>query len=134
MNIMRDFLSEIFPLLFAGLAILIFRHIKILLSSSKMANDMPQPDDDETTNSQPRNIFSEIFPQMEVLKSAPQPEKRKEALQTKRKKEEPKITMSHPKQQTESAKKKDAHERISIKTKSEAKRAFIYSEIFNRKY
>lgn len=95
---------------------------------------MPQPDDDETTNSQPRNIFSEIFPQMEVLKSAPQPEKRKEALQTKRKKEEPKITMSHPKQQTESAKKEDARERISIKTKSEAKRAFIYSEIFNRKY
>lgn len=33
-----------------------------------------------------------------------------------------------------SSEKKPAEARISMKTKSEAKRAFIYSEIFNRKY
>lgn len=62
----------------------------------------------------------------------PKPKKRMPKRTVPSKKEPVRTTSGAPVQQK--AEKETQKERITIKSGSEAKRAFIYSEIFNRKY
>lgn len=62
----------------------------------------------------------------------PKPKKRMPKRTVPSKKEPVRTTSGAPVQQE--AEKETQKERITIKSGSEAKRAFIYSEIFNRKY
>lgn len=62
----------------------------------------------------------------------PKPKKRMPKRTVPSKKEPVRTTSGAPVQQE--AEKENKKERITIKDSSEAKRAFIYSEIFNRKY
>ena len=90
-------------------------------------------------------LFGEEFPEVEVLESQPQPEvvaampeKRPVKPKQKRGGASKPVSQPQPVRPVEDGKddKKPASEGrlVRLNNKSEAKRAFIYSEIFNRKY
>ena len=83
-------------------------------------------------NKLPRGVMGEAFPTIEPVEEKepfvveqPRPRKRKNSAPAPR----PVQKASAPKEAPAAQK-----ERFAIKTKSDAKRAIIYSEIFNRKY
>ena len=90
-------------------------------------------------------LFGEEFPEVEVLESQPQPEvvaampeKRPVKPKQKRGGASKPVSQTQPVRPVEEEKDdtKPASEGrlVRLNNKSEAKRAFIYSEIFNRKY
>ena len=76
--------------------------------------------------------FEQAPPQVIYVEPEPKPKKRMPKRTVPSKKEPVRTTSGAPVQQK--AEKETQKERITIKSGSEAKRAFIYSEIFNRKY
>ena len=90
--------------------------------------------------------FGDSFPDVEILEPAQDASGHVAALPKSRRKVSPDVassatTTAAPKDKaaaavaTEPASPKESHTRaVSLSTKSEAKRAFLYSEIFNRKY
>lgn len=81
----------------------------------------------------PQSPVEDTFPQIEILEPVVQPEKSamkrpKNAINRHKVPSVPKSVKAE-----EPARQKQ-RQRISMKTKSDAKRAFLYSEIFNRKY
>lgn len=76
--------------------------------------------------------FEQAPQQVIYVEPEPKPKKRMRKRTVPSKKEPVRTTSGAPVQQE--AEKEAQKERITIKSGSEAKRAFIYSEIFNRKY
>lgn len=83
----------------------------------------------------PQEVLEDMFPDitMEGSEEAMPQNIEKPAPIRKRKpmKKEPELRTKHPVVPTETPKQE---KKISLNTRQEAKRAFIYSEIFNRKY
>lgn len=92
----------------------------------------------------PRGVMGEAFPTVETYKMEPQPfttqrDGRSKSKGQSRKKKSvqatiiapPVDTAAQPVEEDTAASKKES---FAIKSKSDAKRAIIYSEIFNRKY
>lgn len=104
----------------------------VISTMRKLYSTAPPPDDELSGE-----IVDEAFPVFEAL--APQTTTRK-----KKKRKviaEPSNTVAlrsavvdEKTDKPQREQKTDAQERVAIKTKSEAKRAIIYAEIFNRKY
>lgn len=89
-----------------------------------------------TEDKQPRGALGEVFPMLEALAQEPveHPQKQKSTKKQVRTTAPvvEKASMSRPSVTEPVA--VDKKERFTIKGKSDAKKAIIYSEIFNRKY
>lgn len=94
-------------------------------------------------NKLPRGVMGEAFPTIEPVEEKepfvverPRPRKRKNSAPAPRPVQKASVAPSAAVTQSPAPKEAPAaqKERFAIKTKSDAKRAIIYSEIFNRKY
>ena len=92
-------------------------------------------------NKLPRGVMGEAFPTIEPVEEPfvveqPRPRKRKNSAPAPRPVQKASVAPSAAVTPSPDPKEAPAaqKERFAIKTKSEAKRAIIYSEIFNRKY
>lgn len=94
-------------------------------------------------NKLPRGVMGEAFPTIEPVEEEepfvveqPRPRKRKNSAPAPRPVQKASVAPSATVAQSPAPKEAPAaqKERFAIKTKSDAKRAIIYSEIFNRKY
>lgn len=94
-------------------------------------------------NKLPRGVMGEAFPTIEPVEEEesfvveqPRPRKRKNSAPAPRPVQKASVAPSAAVTQSPAPKEAPAaqKERFAIKTKSDAKRAIIYSEIFNRKY
>lgn len=94
-------------------------------------------------NKLPRGVMGEAFPAIEPVEEEepfvveqPRPRKRKNSAPAPRPVQKASVAPSAAVEPSPAPKEAPAaqKERFAIKTKSDAKRAIIYSEIFNRKY
>ena len=112
------------------LQILIFVGAMVIAVVGQNAKNKKKP-----TTTSPQEVLEDMFPDIEVNQEAPiaeqeptpkpQPIFKRKPRMASISPEPPQTTVSQP------AKEK---EKISLNNRKEAKRAFIYSEIFNRKY
>lgn len=110
------------------LPILIFIIIMIV---SFVRNIAKNAGNTERRRRQPAGSFGEAFPQMEIL--PPEiPEPKKQTTRTK------KVMSATVKDSAENTTENIANDKrgckVALNCKSDAKKAFIYSEIFNKKY
>ncbi len=110
----------------------------ILITGSLFYNNIKKnlSTPDEDNDKQGQIPMNEVFPSVEVL-----PDTEHNPMDTGEKPPRKRVVsyaqekVNVPlREEEEPSRKNNDSKRISIKTKSEAKRAFIYSEIFNRKY
>ena len=113
---MEDFLPII--------AFIIIMIISVVRNIAKTANKAKG-------GKQPTRTFGEVFPQMEILQpEIPDPPKQR----TPAKKEIPTIANDSDGCIPENIASEKRGCKVAINNKSDAKKAFIYSEIFNKKY
>lgn len=128
---MSEILSDFLPLILV-VGVVVFKLVAGARSASAQNNDAP---DDEQGEVVEKPFIGENFPTIEIV---PEPRKPKKEQQKPRKrqkeiKQKP-VAPVAPVDAVEEHSSVPAKERIRIKTKSDAKRAIIYSEIFNKKY
>lgn len=88
----------------------------------------------KSTTTSPQEVLEDMFPNIEVLeeeKVKPQPQQSVSFPKKTSVRKQEKAQPHSPEQQKETPKQ---GKKINLNHKTEAKRAFIYSEIFNRKY
>lgn len=106
--------------------------IKAALSGNEGVEVKPLTEEYSTEPDEYGPEFEQTPQQVIYVEPEPKPKKRMPKRAVPNKKEPVRTTSGAPVQQE--AEKETQKERITIKSGSEAKRAFIYSEIFNRKY
>lgn len=106
--------------------------IKAALSGNKDVEEESVTEEYSTEADGYEPEFEQAPPQVIYVEPEPKLKKRMPKRTVPSKKEPVRTTSGAPVQQK--AEKETQKERITIKGSSEAKRAFIYSEIFNRKY
>ena len=129
---MSEILSNILPLILV-VGVVVIKLVSGAKSASAQNNDAP---DDEQGEVVEKPFIGENFPTIEIV---PEPRKPKKEQQKPRKwqkeiKQKPVVPVAPVNAIEEEHSSVPAKERIRIKTKSDAKRAIIYSEIFNKKY
>lgn len=127
-------MESLIPLLVFGMIYAVVHIIKATLPSNEDVEAEPVT---EEYSAEPDEYGPEFeqAPQQVIYvepEPKPKPKKRMPKRTVPSKKEPVRTTSGAPVQQK--AEKETQKERITIKSGSEAKRAFIYSEIFNRKY
>ncbi len=123
---MEEFIKEFWPVAF----VLVAMFVSFLRNSLKVKEYVPE--------TPPTDTLSEEFPMVEIMEpqridAVPDISRRSAARSVaprKKSEQSHKPLSKQPSQQAE----KPRVPKITMRGKSEAKRAFIYSEIFNRKY
>lgn len=96
-------------------------------------------DKKETPNTSPHEVLEDMFPELNQETEIPMAEPITQQQPIRKKRKTPKKEMfqtkeHHPVPPKQSATSKQTDKKIRLSSKEEARRAFIYSEIFNRKY
>ena len=111
------------------LQILIFVGAMVIAVIGQNAKSKKKP-----MTASPQEVLEDMFPDIEIVQETnavePQPTPQKASF--KRKKSLAPVKPASPQAPVSPTPKKE--KKISLSNRSEAKRAFIYSEIFNRKY
>lgn len=125
-------MESIISLVIFGMIYAVVYMIKAALSGNEGVEVKPLTEEYSTEPDECGPEFEQAPQQVIYVEPEPKPKKRKPKRTVPSKKEPVRTTSGAPVQQE--AEKETQKERITIKSGSEAKRAFIYSEIFNRKY
>lgn len=125
-------MEGIISLVFFGMIYAVVYMIKAALSGKEGVEVKPLTEEYSTEPDEYGPEFEQAPQQVIYVEPEPKPKKRMPKRTVPSKKEPVRTTSGAPVQQE--AEKGTQKERITIKSGSEAKRAFIYSEIFNRKY
>mgnify|MGYP003412747851 CR=1 FL=1 len=125
-------MESLFPLLVFGMIYAVVYMIKAALSGKEGVEVKPVTEEYSAEPDEYGPEFEQAPQQVIYVEPEPKPKKRMRKRTDPNKKEPVRTTSGAPVQQE--AEKEAQKERITIKSGSEAKRAFIYSEIFNRKY
>ena len=125
-------MESLIPLLVFGIIYAVVHIIKATLSGNEDVEAEPVTEEYPAEPDEYGPEFEQAPKQVIYVESEPKPKKRMRKRTVPSKKEPVRTTSGAPVQQE--AEKETQKERITIKSGSEAKRAFIYSEIFNRKY
>lgn len=125
-------MEGIISLVFFGMIYAVVYMIKAALSGKEGVEVKPLTEEYSTEPDEYGPEFEQAPQQVIYVEPEPKPKKRMPKRTVPSKKEPVRTTSGAPVQQE--AEKETQKERITIKSGSEAKRAFIYSEIFNRKY
>lgn len=132
---MIDYISDILPILII-VAVVIFK----LYKSVNEMQRVPSEDNDASDDAQP-SFFPEAFPTVEPLQNVTEPKsnvRKNNFSKVKKDLKYNKDTSLQVNIETQNSEVLQEHTsslgKISIRTKSDAKRAIIYSEIFNKKY
>ena len=121
-------MESIISLVIFGMIYAVVYMIKAALSGNEGVEVKPLTEESSTEPDE----FEQTPQQVIYVEPEPKPKKRMPKRTVPGKKEPVRTTSGASVQQE--AEKETKKERITIKSGSEAKRAFIYSEIFNRKY
>lgn len=125
-------MESIISLVIFGMIYAVVYMIKAALSGNEGVEVKPLTEEYSTEPDEYGPEFEQTPQQVIYVEPEPKPKKRMPKRTVPSKKEPVRKTSGAPVQQE--AEKETQKERITIKSGSEAKRAFIYSEIFNRKY
>lgn len=125
-------MESLIPLLVFGMIYAVVHIIKATLSGNEDVEAEPVTEEYSAEPDEYGPEFEQAPKQVIYVEPEPKPKKRMPKRTVPSKKEPVRTTSGAPVQQE--AGKETQKERITIKSGSEAKRAFIYSEIFNRKY
>ena len=125
-------MESLFPLLVFGMIYAVVHIIKATLPGNEDVEAEPVTEEYPAESDEYGPEFEQAPQQVIYVEPEPKPKKRMRKRTVPSKKEPVRTTSGAPVQQE--AEKEAQKERITIKSGSEAKRAFIYSEIFNRKY
>lgn len=125
-------MESIISLVIFGMIYAVVYMIKAALSGKEGVEVKPLTEEYSTEPDEYGPEFEQTPQQVIYVEPEPKPKKRMPKRTVPSKKEPVRTTSGAPVQQE--AEKETQKERITIKGGSEAKRAFIYSEIFNRKY
>lgn len=125
-------MESIISLVIFGMIYAVVYMIKAALSGKEGVEVKPLTEEYSTEPDEYGPEFEQAPQQVIYVEPEPKPKKRMPKRTVPSKKEPVHTTSGAPVQQE--AEKETQKERITIKSGSEAKRAFIYSEIFNRKY
>lgn len=132
---MIDYISDILPFLIV-VAVVIFK----LYKSANEVQRVPSDANDASDDVQPSS-FPEAFPTVEPLQTVTEPKSNVHNKKISKVKKDIKYDRDASPQagiETQNSEAQQEHAgslgKFSIRTKSDAKRAIIYSEIFNKKY
>lgn len=125
-------MESIISLVIFGMIYAVVYMIKAALSGNEGVEVKPLTEEHSAEPDEYGPEFEQVPRQVIYVEPEPKPKKRMPKRTVPSKKEPVRTTSGAPVQQE--AEKETQKERITIKGGSEAKRAFIYSEIFNRKY
>ena len=125
-------MESLFPLLVFGMIYAVVHIIKATLPGNEDVEAEPVTEEYPAEPDEYGPEFEQAPQQVIYVEPEPKPKKRMRKRTVPSKKEPVRTTSGATVQQE--AEKEAKKERITIKSGSEAKRAFIYSEIFNRKY
>ena len=125
-------MESIISLVIFGMIYAVVYMIKAALSGNEGVEVKPLTEEYSTEPDEYGPEFEQAPQQVIYVEPEPKLKKRMPKRTVPNKKEPVSTTSGAPVQQE--AEKETQKERITIKSGSEAKRAFIYSEIFNRKY
>mgnify|MGYP003419360773 FL=1 len=125
-------MESLFPLLVFGMIYAVVHIIKATLPGNEDVEAEPVTEEYSTESDEYGPEFEQAPQQVIYVEPEPKPKKRMRKRTVPSKKEPVRTTEGGP--VLHKAEKETQKERITIKSGSEAKRAFIYSEIFNRKY
>ncbi len=125
-------MESLIPLLVFGMIYAVVHIIKATLPGNEDVEAEPVTEEYSAEPDEYGPEFEQAPQQVIYVEPEPKPKKRMPKRTVPSKKEPVRTTSGAPVQQE--AEKETPKERITIKGGSEAKRAFIYSEIFNRKY
>lgn len=125
-------MESLIPLLVFGMIYAVIHIIKAALPGNEDVEAEPVTEEYSAEPEEYGPEFEQAPQQVIYVEPEPKPKKRMRKRTVPSKKEPVRTTSGAPVQQE--AEKEAQKERITIKSGSEAKRAFIYSEIFNRKY
>lgn len=127
-------MESLIPLLVFGMIYAVIHIIKATLPGNEDVEAEPVTEEYSAEPDEYGPEFEQAPKQVIYVEPEPKPKpKKRMPKRTVPSKKEPVRTTSGAPVQQE-AEKETQKERITIKSGSEAKRAFIYSEIFNRKY
>ena len=107
--------------------ILIFVGAMVIMVVQQNAKAKKKP---QKASPVPEDVLEEVFPKLKMENPAPERPLKKEAKPRPKRQSAPKETVAPP----PPSRPAQASSRIKLSTREEAKRAFIHSEIFNRKY
>lgn len=125
-------MESLIPLLVFGMIYAVVHIIKATLPGNEDVEAEPVTEEYSAEPDEYEAEYEQVPRQVIYVELEPKPKKRMPKRTVPSKKEPVRTTSGAPVQQE--AEKETQKERITIKSGSEAKRAFIYSEIFNRKY
>lgn len=125
-------MESLIPLLVFGMIYAVVHIIKATLSGNEDVEAEPVTEEYSAEPDEYGPEFEQAPQQVIYVEPEPKPKKRMRKRTVPSKKEPVRTTEGGP--VLHKAEKETQKERITIKSGSEAKRAFIYSEIFNRKY
>ena len=125
-------MESIISLVIFGMIYAVVYTIKAALSGNEGVEVKPLTEEYSTEPDEYGPEFEQTPQQVIYVEPEPKPKKRMPKRTVPSKKEPVRTTEGGP--VLHKAEKETQKERITIKSGSEAKRAFIYSEIFNRKY
>lgn len=129
---MSEILSNILPLILV-VGVVVIKLVSGAKSASAQNNNAPTDEQGEDVE---EPFIGENFPTIEVMPEPRKPKKKrpKPSNLQKESKQKAVVPVAPVNAIEEEHSSVPAKERIRIKTKSDAKRAIIYSEIFNKKY
>ncbi|MBE6295774.1 MAG: hypothetical protein E7086_04645 [Bacteroidales bacterium] len=125
-------MESLIPLLVFGMIYAVVHIIKATLPGNEDVEAEPVTEEYSAEPDEYEAEYEQVPRQVIYVEPEPKPKKRTPKRTVPGRKEAVRTTSGAPVQQE--AEKGTKKERITIKSGSEAKRAFIYSEIFNRKY
>lgn len=125
-------MESIISLVIFGMIYAVVYMIKAALSGKEGVEVKPLTEEYSTEPDEYGPEFEQAPQQVIYVEPEPKPKKRMPKRTVPNKKDPVRTTEGGP--VLHKAEKETKKERITIKSGSEAKRAFIYSEIFNRKY
>lgn len=125
-------MESLIPLLVFGMIYAVVHIIKATLPGNEDVEAEPVTEEYSAEPDEYEAEYEQVPRQVIYVEPEPKPKKRMPKRTVPGRKEAVRTTSGAPVLQE--AEKGTKKERITIKSGSEAKRAFIYSEIFNRKY
>ena len=125
-------MESLIPLLVFGMIYAVVHIIKATLPGNEDVEAEPVTEEYSTEADEYEPEFEQAPPQVIYVEPEPKPKKKMPKRTVPNKKVSVRTTEGGP--VLHEVEKDTKKERITIKSGSEAKRAFIYSEIFNRKY
>ena len=128
---MSDILSDILPVTLV-IAVAVFKIVSGAKKKSAQTKDVPPYEPKEEIE---EPYVGENFPEIDIVPEPRVPKKETPKPRNIQKDKKHKaVVLVEPANRAEEERPQPAKERIRINTKSEAKKAIIYSEIFNKKY